>query len=160
MIFITKSFPKLKNIFIFLLVILFSCSADQPQALDNEKFIEIYARLLIISKMDISKEYQDRLITEMYRDFNISAADIDSSVAYLNAHPENWVEILEKTRDKIQKIRTETTPEDKIPAEIENNPALPNLQNMDKSNIEKRPTRKKPGSDKPHPLKPKKDTRN
>lgn len=159
MIFFTKSFPKTQIIFIFFLFLFISCSSDKHETINNEKFIEIYARLLIISELDISKEYHDKLIAELYRDFKISAAEIDSTVAYLNANPELWVIILEKTRDKIQEIRKENLPEDIVPADLENIPRSPAARNVDKDETKIRRWRDSRSKDTKHPREQNKDKR-
>jgi hypothetical protein len=127
--------------------------------MDNEKFIEIYARLLIISEMDINKDYHDRLIAELYRDFKISATEIDSSIAYLNTNPEMWANILEKTRDKIQEIRKEKIAEEKVPHETAPPPQSPVLRDEDKDNPRNHLLRKKPSRDKQDPRKKNRDMR-
>jgi len=135
-------------IFIFLLIFLLSCSSEPSNVLDNEKFIEIYARLLIISEMDINKEYQDRLIGGLYRDYGVSKAKIDSSITYFNAHQEEWVEILGKTRDKIQEIRKEMVVEEKKPQQIAAPPRTPVIRDTDKKETRIRRLRDKPSRDK------------
>jgi len=154
-----NSFPKIQIILIFFLILLLSCTSDKPDVLDNEKFIEIYARLLIISEMDISKEYQDKLIGEVYRDFSVSAADIDSSMAYLNANPDKWVDVLDKARDKIQEIRKEMVSEEKEPQKIVAPKRSPAIRDIDKEETRQRRLRDKPSRDKTHPREKKKDLR-
>ena len=148
MLFFIKSFPKLQIIFIFLLIFLLSCSSERSNVLDNEKFIEIYARLLIISEMDINKEYQDRLIGELFRDYGVSRAEIDSSITYFNAHQEEWVEILGKARDKIQEIRKEMVVEEKEPQQIEAPPPTRVIRDTDKKDTRIRRLREKPSRNK------------
>jgi len=159
MIFFIKSFPKLQIIFIFSFIFLFSCKSERSDVLDNEKFIEIYARLLIISEMDINKEYQDRLIGELYRDYGVSKAKIDSSITDLNAHPEEWAEILGKTRDKIQELRKETIIEEKESRQIEAPPRAPIIRETDKENTRRRRLRDKPSRNKTQPEQKKRELR-
>ena len=113
-----NSFPKLQIIFLFFLISFYSCSEKHSAPLDNEKFIEIYARLLIIYEMEISKEYHDRLLDELFREHNATKTKIDSTVSSLNRNPEAWVAILEKVRDRIQELRKELVPEEKVPEGI------------------------------------------
>ena len=115
-----NSFPKLQIILIFFLFSLFSCSEETSNALDNEKFIEIYARFLIIYEMEISKEYHDRLIEELFREFDTNTEQIDSTLAFLNRNPEKWVVTLDGVRNRIQELRKELVPEEEKPAEVRN----------------------------------------
>jgi len=115
MLLIPKSFQKLQFFFLFVLIIFISCSEKAATTLDNEKFIEIYARLLIIHEMEINKEHYDRLFDEVLRDYDTTPDQIDSTLAYLNKNPEEWTPILEKVRNKIQELRKELVPNEKIP---------------------------------------------
>ena len=121
-----KSFPILQIIFLFFLISFISCSEKHSTTIDNEEFIEIYARLLIIYEMDISKEYHDRLIDELFREHNTTLVQIDSTLSFLNENPEDWVPILEKVRDRIQELRKVLVPEEKVPEGIlrEKRPSL------------------------------------
>lgn len=98
--------------------------------------------------MDINKEYQDRLIGELYRDYGVSRAEIDSSITYFNAHQEEWVEILGKTRDKIQEIRKGMVVEEKEPQQIEAPPRAPIIRDTDKKDTRIRRLREKPSRNK------------
>ncbi len=118
MIISLKSFPKLQIIFLFFLISFISCSEETSVTIDNEKFIEIYARLLIIYEMEISKEYHDRLIDELFRVYNTTPDQIDSTLSYLNENPEKWVTTLEKVRNRIQELRKELAPDEKVPEGI------------------------------------------
>lgn len=115
-----NSFPKLQIILIFFLLSLFSCSEKTTNTLDNEKFIEIYARFLIIYEMEVSKEYHDRLIGELFREFDTTIEQVDSTLAYLNRNPEKWVTTLDGVRNRIQEIRKELVPQEEIPIEVRN----------------------------------------
>jgi hypothetical protein len=122
MIFILKSFPKI-HFFLFVLVfILFCCSTEPENKVDNEQFIEIYSRLLIIHEMDINKEYHDRLLSELFEKYNVTAADIDSMVSYLNLYPDEWLDILSRVKDRINEIKKKATPETRKPIESEKKP--------------------------------------
>jgi hypothetical protein len=104
---IPKSFPKLQ-IFLFILIFCFqSCQKEEPDIIEQEQFIEIYSRLLIINELKVEKNTQDRLLQELYKINNVSAAEIDSTVSYYNAHPREWVSIYNRLREKIQKIKRE-----------------------------------------------------
>ncbi len=110
----SKSFPKLQIFLIFVLFFAFFCEKEKTTTIKKEQFIEIYARLLIINEMKVDKEFQDRLLQELYTNNNITTADIDSTVSYYNSNPRNWVEIYDLVRKKIQEIRNEYKTESSI----------------------------------------------
>jgi hypothetical protein len=101
-----------------MLIVLSSCAEKSATTLDNEKFIEIYARLLIIYEMEINKDHHDRLIDELFREYNTTSDQIDSTLVYLNNNPEEWVATLDNVRKKIQELRKELVPEESIPENI------------------------------------------
>lgn len=103
----SKSFPKLQIFLTFMLFFVFFCEKEKTITINKEQFIEIYARLLIINEMKVDKEFQDRLLQELYTNNNITTADIDSTVSYYNSNPREWVEIYDLIRKKIQEIRNE-----------------------------------------------------
>jgi hypothetical protein len=43
----------------------------------------------------------------LYNDNNITAAEIDSTVSYYNANPREWIDIYNRVREKIQKIKND-----------------------------------------------------
>lgn len=102
-----KTFPKLQIFFAFLIFFLQFCQKEKTITIDKEQFIEIYARLLIINELRIDKIDRDQLLQDLYVENDVTLADIDSTVSYLNSNPREWVEIYNRVREKIQKIRTE-----------------------------------------------------
>jgi hypothetical protein len=103
----SKTFPKLQIILVFLVIFLQFCHKEKAETIDKEQFIEIYARLLIINELKVSKEFHDRLLQELYNENNVTAAEIDSTISYYNSNPREWIDIYKRTREKIQKIRTD-----------------------------------------------------
>lgn len=122
MIFAGKSFPKLQFFFLFVLISFSSCSDNNVPTIDNEEFIEIYARLLIIYELEVSKDYHDRLIDELFRHYQTTPAQLDSTLSYFNQNPEEWVTILDEVRKKIQALRVEFSPEVEVNRELPENP--------------------------------------
>ena len=101
----TKSFPKLQTIFMILPIILISCQKDKTLIINKEQFIDIYARILIINQMTIDKKNQDHLLQELYDQNNITQANIDSTVSFYNSNPKEWVEIYDRIRETIMKLK-------------------------------------------------------
>jgi hypothetical protein len=83
------------------------CQKEESLTIDKEQFIEIYARLLIINELRVSKSVQDRLLNELYTESNVTLTEIDSTVSYYNSNPREWVDIYNRVREKIQKIKSE-----------------------------------------------------
>jgi hypothetical protein len=105
-----KTFQKLQFILFLSFLVLFSCQKEKERIIDDQQFIEIYARLLIIYEMNINKDYHDRLVEEVFDKFNVTAAQVDSTVTSLNAQPKKWVEILTQVRERIHDIREDMKP--------------------------------------------------
>ena len=101
-----KSFPYF--LFILMMVLFYSlaCRTTHEKIIGKKQFIEIYARLLIIDEMDLTVEYKDRLRTELMQQNKITRVDIEKTINYYNTKPEEWIEILGKTRDRIEQWRT------------------------------------------------------
>lgn len=121
MTFKLKSFPKIQFFLIIVVSVLLSCQSEPKNIIDNEQFIEIYSRLLIIHEMEINKEYHDRLIQELFDNYHVTSADVDSTVNYLNKHPENWLYILSKVKDRINEIKKKMTPQASKTSEADKN---------------------------------------
>lgn len=135
MIFKRKSFPKIHFFLFFSIFTLICCSSESEKKIDNEQFIEIYSRLLIIHEMDISKEYHDRLVIELFEKYNVTAAEIDSTVSYLNLYPDQWIDILSKVKDRINEIKKRVTPETRKTIEPKKNiPKTQEVRKNEKSN--------------------------
>ena len=103
----TNSFPKLQ-IMLFLILFFSGCvsKSEERVLIKEQKFIEIYSKLLIISEMDITKEYHDRLISELMQTNGISLEDINYTIAYYDQQPERWITILQKVRDRIKELKS------------------------------------------------------
>lgn len=89
-------------LFIFILL---SCSSNDDLNISESDFITIYANLTIISELNVSKDYHDKLVEELLHEFNIHVADIQKSVEFYQKNPRQWLTILEKVKDKISDLR-------------------------------------------------------
>ena len=117
----TKSFPRLHFLLLFsIFITLLSCEQNKTITIDNEQFIEIYSRLLIIYEIEINKDTQNRLIEELFNEFKVTGTEVDSVINHLNSNPKEWVEILVQVRDHIKEIRKILSPDQKDPAVISN----------------------------------------
>jgi hypothetical protein len=106
-----KSFPILLLFIIFISWYTQSCRSEHPQVISQKQFIEIFARLLIIDEMDLTPEHKEKLRQELMQQFKVTRTAIDQTIEYYNSQPEKWVDLLAKTRDRIDKLRTAKLPQ-------------------------------------------------
>jgi hypothetical protein len=144
----TKTFPRLQFLLLLsIFVTLLSCEQNRRINIDNEQFIEIYSRLLIIYELEVKKDTQLRLIDELFNEYNVTGTDVDSVINYLNSNPKEWVEILAQARDHIKEIRKIISPNEKDPTVI-TKPSGPwfkkrSGKDLKKESIEKKPPEQK-----------------
>ncbi len=144
MIIITKSFPRLQFLLLLsILITLLSCEQNKRINIDNEQFIEIYSRLLIIYELEVKKDIQHRLIDELFNEYKVTGTEVDSVINHLNSNPKEWVEILAQVRDHIKEIRKILSPNEKDPAVI-SKPSGSWLRNRPRKDLKKDDLEKKP----------------
>jgi hypothetical protein len=102
-----KTFPKLQIILALLIIFLQFCQKKEKLIIDEDQFIEIYARLLIINELKVEKSFHDRLLQDLFNENNVTSDEIDSTVSYYNSNPKEWVYIYNRVREKILKIKGE-----------------------------------------------------
>jgi hypothetical protein len=105
MIISIKTFHKLQ-IFAILLTFSISCGSKNPDLIEQNQLIELYARLLIINEMAIEKDQQDSLVENLMHSFQVTNEDLEKTLNYYNDHPEEWVPILNKIRERIKEIKS------------------------------------------------------
>ena len=81
------------------------CSSNNSHTLDETEFIEVYARLTIINELKTNKDHYNKLVEELLYEFNIHVGDIQKSVNIYQNNPRQWLQILEKVKDKINVLR-------------------------------------------------------
>jgi len=101
-----NSFPVLVLFSLIFFFLNSGCGIKQPQVIAKKQFIEIYARLLIIDEMELSPEYKQLLRNEVLQQYKTTRADLYRTIEFYNSQPEKWVDILGKTRDRIDQLRT------------------------------------------------------
>jgi uncharacterized protein (DUF433 family) len=90
---------------LFLIFTFLSCSSIDDPNISETDFITIYANLTIINELNVSKDYHDKLVEELLHEFNIQVADIQKSIEFYQKNPRQWLEILEKVKEKISEFR-------------------------------------------------------
>ena len=97
---------KLCSTFLLLLFfLLFNCTSKDYPTIRESDFISIYSKLTIINELNVNKEHRDKLVEELLFEFNIQVADIQKSVHFYQKNPRQWLEILEKVKNKINELR-------------------------------------------------------
>lgn len=98
--------PKLcSTFFMLMLYFLSSCTSLNNPTISESDFISIYAKLTIINELNVNKEHHDNLVEELLFEFNIQVNDIQKSVEFYQQNPRQWLEILEKVKNKITELR-------------------------------------------------------
>ena len=100
-----KSFPKLQIFSFFILFMLLACSTEEKEIINEHKFIEVYARLMIINEADINKKDHPRLVEELLRKYQVESEQIRNTLEYYNNNPDKWANILRQIRDRIKELR-------------------------------------------------------
>jgi len=98
--------PKFCSTFLMLMLyLLSSCASLTNPTISDSDFISIYAKLTIINELNVNKEHHDKLVEELLLEFNIQVNDIQKSVDFYQQNPRQWLEILEKVKNKIAELR-------------------------------------------------------
>ena len=98
--------PKFCSTFLMLMLyLLSSCASLNNPTISDSDFISIYAKLTIINELNVNKEHHDKLVEELLLEFNIQVNDIQKSVDFYQQNPRQWLEILEKVKNKIAELR-------------------------------------------------------
>lgn len=84
-----------------ILIIFISCNQINSSKIDENKFIIIYSRLLVLNKLNISDQFKNKLITNLLQKYNVKSKHIQSSIAYYQQNPQDWAELLEKVNAQI-----------------------------------------------------------
>jgi len=101
---------KLCSTFLLLMLfLLFNCTSKDNPTINESDFISIYSKLTIINELNASQEHRNKLVEELLFEFNIQVADIQKSVDFYQKNPRQWLEILEKVKNKITELRKKET---------------------------------------------------
>jgi len=99
-----KSFPLLQ-IFIFFILFFVSCSEKEEVIIDKQKFINLYAHLLILNEFD-NDSIAYLVTTDLLDSAGVTAMQIDSTLGYYRKNQEEWVDIMRQLRDRIKELRS------------------------------------------------------
>jgi hypothetical protein len=103
----TKSFHSFKYIVIFLGFLGFFCGRETAPGIDEAKFINVYARYLVIEELKASDSLRIRYQNKLLADYSMTRTDLIQSISFYREDPDRWVVTLEKLRDRIKDLRTE-----------------------------------------------------
>ena len=97
-----KTFPFIE---IFLMLTFFlSCSEKKENLIKEQKFIDIYAHILILEELE--NDSLAILTTSAFLDSaGVTVEQVDSTLEYYSKNPEEWSEIMREIRDRIKELR-------------------------------------------------------
>lgn len=107
---LVKTFPNIKIIIILLTFLIFCCDSENKSPLDEKEFVEVYAGLTIIDELKISAFQKDSLTTDLLKEKQVSREQIKLTLEYFKQNPEQWVDILQSTRDYIKELKKTEIP--------------------------------------------------
>jgi len=99
-----KSFPLLQ-FFISLLLISLSCSEKEELIIKEQKFIELYAHLLILNEFD-NDSIAHLASKSLLDNAGVTFVQIDSTIEFYRKNPEKWYGIMRQIRDRIKELRS------------------------------------------------------
>jgi hypothetical protein len=102
--------------FCLLLAYLAGCSKQEKTAtpISREKFIEIYARMLIIGEETKSNSQGGKeKIQNLLKQHEVTEETLKTTVAAFNKHPEEWKEIYKEVIQRLERMRDERAQEQK-----------------------------------------------
>lgn len=105
-----KSFPNIKIIIFLLTFLIICCNSEKKSPLDKDEFIVVYGGLSIINELKIPTFQKDSLVTNLLVEKQVSREDLKRSMEYYKQNPEEWVDILQLTRDYIKELKRTETP--------------------------------------------------
>jgi hypothetical protein len=100
-----NSFPNNKIIIFLLTFLMICCKNESINVIESSDFINIYAQILIINELKISKDKKDAFISDLLNRNNITRQDLNLAIESFKQKPEEWVSILQKVRDKIREYK-------------------------------------------------------
>lgn len=107
------------SICILLITIFFvSCSQENESFISEEKFIPLYANILIINQLKVDGDYRDMLIAELLEEYNVKVIDIQNTIEYYQKNPELWIKILDKIKTHFLELKKNIKPKSIVPEKI------------------------------------------
>lgn len=105
-----KTFPKSKIIIFLLGFLTICCNSEKKTPVDRAQFVEVYAGLTIIDELKIPASQKDSLVTNLLIEKQVSREELQMSMDHFKQNPEEWVDILLLTRDRVKEMKRNETP--------------------------------------------------
>lgn len=99
-----KNFLILSILFICSQILFFSCGNDQP--ISEEKFIKIYANMVIMQ--DTSSLNQDQVRDKVLSNYKYSLNDYKKTIDFYNSDPERWQKFFDKVVTYVESLKPKT----------------------------------------------------
>ena len=93
-----------------LLILSIAACTEQPAAkLSEEQFVNLYADILIIRELRVAPDVKTARIADLLARNSVTMEDIKFKKAEFDQKPEEWVNILQKVRTRIEELNKEAT---------------------------------------------------
>ena len=83
---------------------LFACSEKTEDRIAEQKFIDLYAHILILNEIenDSTRQlFKEKLLSHE----GVTSKQVDSTLIYYKDNPETWPEVMRQIRDRIKELR-------------------------------------------------------
>ncbi|MCX8010100.1 MAG: DUF4296 domain-containing protein [Ignavibacteria bacterium] len=93
---------------LFLSGVLFSC--ENQKIIEEEQFVEVYAKLTLIKELyrdDQAQFFKER--EKIFNEYKIDKQKLDATFNYYNEDPERWKLFYEKVINYLDKLQKEST---------------------------------------------------
>lgn len=103
---LTIKAKKFYILIIFLVLIFSAC--DEPPPIPQEKFLEVYADLLIVQDTTtVSKFSLDSAKTLVLSKHNVTLEKYNANIEYYNSRPEKWIEFFDSATAYVDRLKLE-----------------------------------------------------
>ena len=104
------------SICILLITIIFvSCSQENESFISEDKFIPLYANILIINQLNVDADYHDILIAELLEEYKVKVIDIQNTIEHYQKNPELWIKVLDKIKAHFIELKKNIKPKTMTP---------------------------------------------
>lgn len=102
-----KNYEIMKNTFIILSLIFFSISCQSNYRIEEKKFVNIYADLLILKEMyrnDDSSYFKAR--DSLYRSYGVDQFKINKTLEYYSSDTQKWTKFYRQVIKRLEQQQT------------------------------------------------------
>ena len=92
-----------------------SCSQENESFISEDKFIPLYANILIINQLNVDADYHDILIAELLEEYKVKVIDIQNTIEHYQKNPELWIKVLDKIKAHFIELKKNIKPKTMTP---------------------------------------------